>query len=88
MRAGDIDLLVAAPSAPGFLDPLRARLGIAGDRVAYVAEDLEGGYTAALIAALQSAVRSGRLAEARNIVLLTAGPGITVCLALYRQEPV
>lgn len=84
---GDIDLLVPAPSAPEFVDPLRLRLGIAGDRVAYVAEDLSGAYTTATIAALQAAVRSGRLAEARNTLLLAAGAGITVALALYRQAP-
>ena len=81
----DIDLLVPAPSAPDFLDPLRARLGISGDRVAYTPEDLEGAYTTGPIAALQAAIKSGRLAEARNILLLAAGPGVTVALALYRQ---
>ncbi len=81
----DIDLLVPAPAAPDFLDPLRARLGISGDRVAFTAEDLEGAYTTGPIAALQAATKSGRLAEARNILLLAAGPGVTIALALYRQ---
>ena len=80
-----IDLLVPAPSAPDFLDRLRARLGLPGDRVAYVAEDLEGCYTTGPIAALQAAIKSGRLGEARNTVMLAAGAGITVALALYRQ---
>jgi 3-oxoacyl-[acyl-carrier-protein] synthase III len=79
MGTGDIDLLVAAPSSPGFLDPLRVRLGIPGDRVAYVSEDLDGAYSAGPIAALQAAARSGRLAKARDTLLLAAGPGITVC---------
>ena len=82
---GDIDLLVAAPSAPGFLDPLRMSLGIAGDRVAYVAEDLDAVYTTGPLAALQSAIRSGRLGEAGNTLMLTAGAGLTVAFALYRQ---
>jgi 3-oxoacyl-[acyl-carrier-protein] synthase III len=86
MGPGDIDLLVPAPSAPGFLDALRARLDIPGDRVAYVTEDLDGAYTSGPIAALQAAIRSGRLAEARNTLLLAAGAGITVALALYRQR--
>ncbi len=81
----DIDLLVPAPSAPDFLDPLRARLGVPGDRVAYTPEDLEGAYTTGPIAALQAAIKSGRLDEARTTLLLAAGPGITVALALYRQ---
>jgi len=87
MDVGDVDLLVPAPSSPGFLDVLRMRLGLPGDRVAYVAEDLEGAYTTGPIAALQAAMKSGRLAEAENTLLLAAGAGITVALTLYRQAP-
>ena len=81
----DIDLLVPAPADPDFADRLRVRLDIPGDRVAYTPEDLAGAYTTGPIAALQAAVKSGRLAEARTTLLLAAGPGATVALALYRQ---
>jgi 3-oxoacyl-[acyl-carrier-protein] synthase III len=87
MGMDEIDLLVPAPSSPDFLDTLRARLGVPGDRVAYVTEDLEDTYTTGPIAALQAAIRSGRLGEARNTLMLAAGAGITVALALYRQTP-
>jgi 3-oxoacyl-[acyl-carrier-protein] synthase III len=87
MDLADIDLLVPAPCTAEFVDPLRARLGLPGDRVAYVAEDLAGSYSAGPIAALQAAIRSGRLGEARNTLLLTAGAGITVAAALYCQSP-
>jgi 3-oxoacyl-[acyl-carrier-protein] synthase-3 len=87
MGIGEIDLLVPAPSAPGFLDPLRVRLGVPGDRVAYVTEDPAEAYSTGPIAALQAAIRSGRLSEARNTLLLAAGAGITVTVALYRQAP-
>ena len=83
----DVDLLIPAPSVPGFVDSLRAKLGVPGDRVAYTPEDLEGTYTTGPIAALQAAIKSGRLGEARNALLLAAGSGITVALALYRQTP-
>ena len=83
----DIDLLVPAPATGDFLDPLRGRLGIAGDRVAFTAEDLSGAYTTGPIAALQAASRSGRLGEARNVLMLAAGAGITVTLALYCPVP-
>ena len=83
----DIDLLIPAPAAPGFVDPLRAKLGIPGDRVAYTPEDLEEAYTTGPIAALQAAIKSGRLSEAENTLLLAAGSGITIALALYRQTP-
>ena len=85
MDMGEVDLLVPAPSFQDFLDPLKVRLGIPGDRVAYVTEGLECAYTTALIAALQAAIKSGRLGEARNTLMLAAGAGITVALALYRQ---
>jgi 3-oxoacyl-[acyl-carrier-protein] synthase III len=81
-----IDLLVPAPAAPDFLDTLRLRLGVPGDRVAYTPEDLDGAYTTGPIAALQAAARSGRLAEAENTLLVAAGAGITVALALYRRS--
>ncbi len=87
LNVEDIDLLVPAPCASDFLDPLRAKLGVPGDRVAYTPEDLEGAYTTGPIAALQAAVRLGRLEEAHNTLLLAAGPGITITLALYRQAP-
>jgi 3-oxoacyl-[acyl-carrier-protein] synthase-3 len=87
MGIAEIDLLVPAPPSSDFLDPLRVRLGVPGDRVAYVTEDLEGAYTTGPIAALQAAIKSGRLGEARNTVMLAVGAGITVALALYRQTP-
>lgn len=87
MGMGEIDLLVPAPASPGFLDALHLRLGVPSDRVAYTTEVLEGAYTTGPIAALQAAIRSGRLGEARNTLMLAAGAGITVALALYRQTP-
>ena len=85
MRIDEIDLLVPAPAAPDILDPLRIRLGIPGDRIAFTSEDLVDAYSTGPIAALQAAIKSGRLAEARNTLLLAVGAGITVALALYRQ---
>ena len=85
MGSGDIDLLVPAPAWAGFLDPLWMRLGIPGDRVAYTPEDLDGAHVAGPIAALQAAIKSGRLGESGNTLMVTAGAGITVSLALYRQ---
>jgi 3-oxoacyl-[acyl-carrier-protein] synthase-3 len=81
----DIDLLVPAPAHQDFVDRLRVHLHIPGDRVAYTPEDLAGAYTTGPLAALQAAVKSGRLAEARTTLLLAAGPGATIALALYRQ---
>ena len=87
MSIDEIDLLVPAPAEPDFLDSVRVRLGIPGDRVAYTGEDMAGAYTTGSIAALEAAVKSGSLAEARTTLMLAAGAGITVALALYRQTP-
>jgi 3-oxoacyl-[acyl-carrier-protein] synthase III len=87
MGVGEIDLLIPAPASPDFLDALTMRLGVPGDRVAYVSEDLDGAYTTGSIAAVQAAIRSGRLGEARTALMIAAGAGITVALALYRQAP-
>jgi hypothetical protein len=63
------------------------RLGVPGDRVTYVAEDLAGAYTTGPIAALAAAARAGRLGEASNTLILAAGAGITVALAFYLETP-
>ena len=85
MGLGEIDLLVPAPSAPGFLDPLRERLGVPGDRVAYVAEDLADAYSTGPIAALQAAIRSGQARRGPEHPAARGRAGITVTVALYRQ---
>jgi 3-oxoacyl-[acyl-carrier-protein] synthase III len=87
MGIDEIDLLVPAPATPDFLDRLRVRLGVPGDRVAYMPESLAEAYTTGPIAATEAAVKSGRLAEARNVLMLAAGAGITIALALYRNAP-
>jgi 3-oxoacyl-[acyl-carrier-protein] synthase III len=87
MGIEDVDLLIPAPSTPDFLDLLRLRLGVPGDRVAYVEENLVDAYSTGSIAALEAAVKSGRLGEARNVLMLAAGAGITIALALYRNAP-
>ena len=84
----DIDLLVPAPPTRTSLTGCGRACRVPGDQVAYTPEDLAGAYTTGPIAALQAATKSGRLAEARTTLLLAAGPGITVALALYRQTDV
>jgi 3-oxoacyl-[acyl-carrier-protein] synthase-3 len=87
MSIDEIDLLIPGTSAPEFLDALRVRLGVPGDRVAYTGEDMAGAYTTGSIAALEAATKSGSLGEARTTLMLAAGAGITAALALYRQVP-
>lgn len=78
-----IDVLVPSPTPSGFPDLYAQALGIPADRVARVDESFARVHTAGPIAALESAMRNGQLAEARNVLFVTVGSGITVGLALY-----
>jgi len=77
---GEVDLLIATASVPGFADGLARRLGVPGARVASPADGLAGAHTAAPAVALQSV----RLTEARTALFVSAGAGITVVATLYR----
>ena len=77
---GDVGLLVATASVPGFAGALAKRLGISAGRVASLPGSLAGAHTAAPAAALEAA----ELAAGRTTVFVSAGAGITVVAALYR----
>jgi 3-oxoacyl-[acyl-carrier-protein] synthase III len=77
---GEVDLLVATASVPGFAGELGPRLGLSGERVASLPEGLAAAHTAALAAALES----GRLATGSTALFVSAGAGLTVVAALYR----
>jgi 3-oxoacyl-[acyl-carrier-protein] synthase III len=77
---GDVDLLVATASVPGFADALARRLGVSAERVASAPHGLAGAHTAAPAAALESA----RLEEGRTVLFVSVGAGITVVAAVYR----
>ncbi len=77
---GEVDLLVATASVPGFADAFARRLGVSGERVAPLPDGLSSAHTAAPAVALES----GRLAEASTVLFVSAGAGITVAAALYR----
>ncbi len=79
----DIDLLVPSPTPAGFADAFSQALGVPADRVAQVDESFAGVHTAGPIAALESTMRTGQFGEARNVLFVTVGSGITVGLALY-----
>jgi len=77
---GDVGLLVATASVPGFADAVAERLGIAAGRVASLPGSLAGAHTAAPALVLEDA----DLAAAGTTVFVSAGAGITVVAALYR----
>jgi 3-oxoacyl-[acyl-carrier-protein] synthase-3 len=79
LQLGEIDLLVATASVPGFADGLATRLGVPEQRVASLPADLAGAHTAAPAVALESA----GLAPGSTALFVSAGAGITVAAALY-----
>jgi 3-oxoacyl-[acyl-carrier-protein] synthase-3 len=83
VAARDVDLLVATPE-PRFADPLAIRLGIDETRVVHVGEQLGRAHTAAPVAAIDVARRAGRWQQARTVLVVCAGSGITIATALYR----
>jgi 3-oxoacyl-[acyl-carrier-protein] synthase-3 len=77
---GEVDVLVATASVPGFADGLGTRLGVPAGRVALPPDGLAGTHTAAPAVALESV----QLAAASTALFVSAGAGITVAVALYR----
>ena len=78
---GDVDLLVANASVPGFADGLARALGLPAERIACTRDDgIDHTHTAAPALLLES----GALAAARTALFVSAGAGITVAAALYR----
>jgi len=83
MDPGDVDLVVANPLAPRFLDALAAGLGVAaGTLVAPANRDRV--HTAALGVALEPVMAPGGL-EGRTMLLVSAGAGPIAGAALVRQ---
>ena len=77
---GDVDLLVATASVPGFAAELAKRLGVAAERVALPPPALARAHTAAVPVALQQ----GRLEAGITALFVCVGAGMTVVAALYR----
>ena len=79
----DIDLLIPSPTPFGFPDLYAQAVGIPADRVARVDESFGRVHTAGPVAAMEGVMRTGHFNDARNVLFVTVGSGITVGLALY-----
>lgn len=84
VTAAEVDLLIATPE-PGFADTLADEVGIPHGRTLHAGEQIGRTHTAQPIAAIDLARRTGRWSQARTILLVSAGSGITVACALYRH---
>lgn len=85
LTPADIDLVIPSQYPRGFGPQVAHRLGISTARLPVVPRDLAASHTAGPIAALEAAIASGQLARARHTLFVTAGAGVTVGVALYRN---
>jgi 3-oxoacyl-[acyl-carrier-protein] synthase III len=81
----ELDLVVASGSSVGFPKELAGRLGIPPTRLARPGRALRRAHTAGPVAALEAARQNGQLDAAQTTLVVTAGAGITVALAVYRR---
>jgi 3-oxoacyl-[acyl-carrier-protein] synthase III len=81
LGADDIDLLVCSPAAAAFTKKIAMELALPDDRVVATGPAL---HTVAFIAALAAARQNSRLSEARNVLFVCGGAGLTAGAALYR----
>jgi 3-oxoacyl-[acyl-carrier-protein] synthase-3 len=85
LTTGDLDLVATNAPAPGFGDALAGQLGVPSHQRAHPRRAVRQAHTAGLPAALDAAQASGQLEAAHTALFVTAGAGITIALALYRQ---
>lgn len=81
LTPADVDLVIANPLTPAFLEGLSVQLGVCSDRIISV-EGAEHVHTSALLVALAAAEAQGRLYEARRALIVSAGAGIVVGAAV------
>ena len=77
----DVDLVIANPLRAGFREGLFVGTGIDPGKILEV-PDGEAIHSAALLVALARAEQQGRLRDARRVLLVSAGAGLTVGAAL------
>jgi 3-oxoacyl-[acyl-carrier-protein] synthase III len=81
MGPADVDLVVLAPLGAGRTPVFAELLGVDVSDVV-CADDQPQPHTAGLLASYVAAEQSGRLAEARRVLLIAAGAGVTAGAAL------
>jgi len=82
----EVDLMITSQSPEGFALRLKERLNL-GDRIVTLNGKPEAElHTVGLAFALRKAWVDNRFIQARNILFLTVGSGITTALSLYRNR--
>jgi 3-oxoacyl-[acyl-carrier-protein] synthase-3 len=81
LSPNDVDLVVASPALPAFTKVLSAHLGVGEERILTAQQVL---HTVAFVAALDQAVRTGRMWRGDKVLFVCGGAGLTAGAALYR----
>ena len=85
LSLADINLLIPSQDPRGWLGKMRERTGL-GEKIVDVTATYGHVHTAGLGMALYQAMTDGRFARGQNIVFLAVGAGITMTVALYRNN--
>lgn len=85
LAPADVEILIASPYPAGFATDLARALELPERCVPELPEPLRRSHTAGPLAALESALRA-RLVRPRTVLFVTAGAGITIGAALYRDR--
>ncbi|MCK5132216.1 MAG: hypothetical protein KAR40_08720 [Candidatus Sabulitectum sp.] len=85
LAPSDIDLIIPSQCPGEFVSGMRMQLDL-GDRIVDVKAENGELHTAGPAFALKKAWGDGRFKQARNVLFLTVGSGITTALALYRND--
>ena len=85
LQPSEVDLMITSQYPHGFGTELAYEAGIPVERLPLVDRHLTNVHTAGPIAALEAAIQSGQFATARHTLFVTAGAGLTVAAALYRN---
>ena len=85
LKLSEIDLIIPSQSPGKFAAKLTAELDLP-DKIVDVA--CSGGelHTAGLAVALEKVIKNGCFEQAKNVVFLTVGSGITTAFALYKNQ--
>lgn len=83
LELNEIDLIITSQFPVGFATRVNEML--TGDRVVVI-KNSRHLYSAGIVFALYQAFQSGRFSRAKKILFFSAGPGITVDMALYCNE--
>jgi 3-oxoacyl-[acyl-carrier-protein] synthase-3 len=84
----ELDLIVPSHSPAGFAEEFARAIDACAEQLSAVPPGGPNAHTAGPVLALESVFGSERYARARNVLLVAAGSGVQVSLALYAKNPV